>query len=77
MENIKKYLDKITRELLDKENNKTELSEDSINWVTEITSPLYKLIDNIIKQLKDGYIKHKKELIERDFNDYQRCSKSN
>lgn len=30
-----------------------------------------------IKQLKDGYIKHKKELIERDFNDYQRCSKSN
>ena len=39
--------------------------------------PLYKLIDNIIKQLKDGYIKHKKELIERDFNDYQRCSKSN
>ena len=27
MENIKKYLDKITRELLDKENNKTELSE--------------------------------------------------
>ena len=77
MKKNKKYLDKITRELLDKENNKTELSEDSINWVTEITSPLYKLIDNIIKQLKDGYIKHKKELIERDFNDYQRCSKSN
>ena len=37
----------------------------------------HKLIDNIIKQLKDGYIKHKKECIERDFNDYQRCSKSN
>ncbi len=53
MENIKKYLDKITRELLDKENNKTELSEDSINWVTEITSPLYKLIDNIIIILAD------------------------
>ena len=28
----------------------------------------HKLIDNIIKQLKDGYIKHKKELIEGDFN---------
>lgn len=37
----------------------------------------HKLIDNLIKQLKDGYIKHKKECIERDFNDYQRCSKSN
>lgn len=37
----------------------------------------HKLIDNIIKQLKDGYIKHKKECIERDFNDYQCCSKSN
>jgi len=37
----------------------------------------HKLIDNIIKQLKDGYIKHKKEWIEGDFNGYQRCSKSN
>lgn len=37
----------------------------------------HKLIENIIKQLKDGYIKHKKEWIERDFNDYQRSSKSN
>lgn len=27
----------------------------------------HKLIDNIIKQLKDGYIKHKKECIEGDF----------
>ena len=37
----------------------------------------HKLIDNIIKQLKDGYIKHKKEWIEGDFNEYQCCSKSN
>ena len=28
----------------------------------------HKLIDNIIKQLKDGYIKHKKKYIEGDFN---------
>ena len=35
----------------------------------------HKLIDNIIKQLKDGYIKHKKEWIEGDFNEC--CSKSN
>ena len=31
----------------------------------------------VIKQLKDGYIKHKKEWIEGVFNGYQRCSKSN
>lgn len=37
----------------------------------------HKLIDNIIKQLKDGYIKHQKELIEGDFNEYEHCSKSN
>lgn len=37
----------------------------------------HKLIDNIIKQLKDGYIKHKKECIEGDFNGYECCSKSN
>ena len=37
----------------------------------------HKLIDNIIKQLKDGYIKHKKEWIEGDFNGNERCSKSN
>ena len=35
----------------------------------------HKLINNLIKQLKDGYIKHKKNCIEGDFND--RCSASN
>ena len=30
----------------------------------------HKLIDNLIKQLKDGYIKHKKESIEGDFIGY-------
>ena len=35
----------------------------------------HKLIDNIIKQLKDGYIKHKKNCIEGDFNEC--CSASN
>ena len=35
----------------------------------------HKLIDNLIKLLKDGYIKHKKECIEGDFN--ERCSASN
>ena len=35
----------------------------------------HKLIDNLIKQLKDGYIKHKKEWIEGDFNEC--CSASN
>lgn len=35
----------------------------------------HKLIGNLIKQLKDGYIKHKKESIEGDFN--ERCSASN
>lgn len=36
-----------------------------------------KLIGNIIKQLKDGYIKYKKYCIEGDFNGNERCSKSN
>lgn len=35
----------------------------------------HKLITNLIKQLKDGYIKHKKYCIEGDFN--ERCSASN
>ena len=35
----------------------------------------HKLIRNLIKQLKDGYIKHKKYCIEGDFN--ERCSASN
>ena len=59
-----------------------ECSERFIGWtntgeMVRSEEDAHKLIDNIIKQLKDGYIKHKKELIERDFNDYQRCSKSN
>ena len=37
----------------------------------------HKLIGNIIKQLKDGYIKHKKDCIEGYFNEYERSSKSN
>ena len=59
-----------------------ECAERFIGWTNtgEMVSSeedAHKLIDNIIKQLKDGYIKHKKECIEKDFNDYQRCSKSN
>ena len=37
----------------------------------------HKLIGNLIKQLKDGYIKHKKDCIEGDFHEYEHSSKSN
>ena len=59
-----------------------ECSKDFTGWTNTAESvsseeDAHKLIDNIIKQLKDGYIKQKKEWIEGDFNGNERCSKSN
>ena len=50
-----------------------ECSKDFTGWTNTAENvsseeDAHKLIDNIIKQLKDGYIKHKKEWIEGDFN---------
>lgn len=53
MDNINLYLDQINKKFLDMEERKTELDEENVKWVTEISSPLFQLIDKTINFLRD------------------------
>lgn len=53
VENLLKYIERITLKLQDIEKNNQETSIETINWINEITDPLYKLLDDIISLLSD------------------------
>ena len=48
MDNVTEYIDGIIAKFKELEKTKNDISEETIEWINEITYPLYKLTDDIV-----------------------------
>jgi hypothetical protein len=60
IDNVKTYINGIIAKFKEIEKTKNDMSEETIEWINEITYPLYKLTDDIVILLSDPVTKNDK-----------------